>query len=454
MKNKPRFFRFPNNNAVLRQKWIAACRRKNADGSRWNPTGRNIYLCAKHFITGKAMKRLVDQDHPDSVPSIFKFNPTNEEINRQKIARYNSAKEREQAKVKQTKEKKLAVKENRKKKQQQKLGLDMNVPCEAVPSTSNIATRGVRCQSTTTTTEVQTQTCSLVLEFDYVNEINSLRKERNDATEKLKITKILCYEKFKDNKSKFKYYTGIEKEVFDKVFNNLEQSLPTNQKFAMPFKDQFFMTLTKLRLNVQFENLADQFGSTKSTVHAIFWKWIDLLFIKLSFLIHWPDHDASIKTQYFPRLTGIIDCSEIFIERPTHLKARSQVYSNYKKHSTIKFLIACTCTPHGSISFLSNVWGGRVSDGEIVRKSGFLDSKFHHYGDQILADRGFTLADEFATKCGVERLIPSFTKGRKQLPAREVEVTRQIASIRIHIQRVIGLMKNRLQFLMAPYQLQ
>ncbi|XP_033110995.1 52 kDa repressor of the inhibitor of the protein kinase-like [Anneissia japonica] len=122
MKNKPRFFRFPNNNAVLRQKWIAACRRKNADGSKWNPTGRNVYLCTKHFITGKAMKRLVEQDHPDSVPSIFKFNPTNEEMNRQKITRYNSAKEREQTKVKQTKGKRLAVRENRKKKQQQKLG--------------------------------------------------------------------------------------------------------------------------------------------------------------------------------------------------------------------------------------------------------------------------------------------------------------------------------------------
>ncbi|XP_033110985.1 52 kDa repressor of the inhibitor of the protein kinase-like [Anneissia japonica] len=115
MKNKQRFFRFPNNNAVLRQKWIAACRRKNADGSRWNPTGRNVYLCTKYFITDKAMKRLVEQDHPDSVPSIFKFNPTNEEIYRHKIARYNSAKEREQAKVKRTKEKNWQLKRTRRK---------------------------------------------------------------------------------------------------------------------------------------------------------------------------------------------------------------------------------------------------------------------------------------------------------------------------------------------------
>ena len=37
----------------IRAKWIAACKRKNADGSPWNPKSKNIYLCGKHFITGK-----------------------------------------------------------------------------------------------------------------------------------------------------------------------------------------------------------------------------------------------------------------------------------------------------------------------------------------------------------------------------------------------------------------
>ena len=60
----------------------------------------------------------------------------------------------------------------------------------------------------------------------------------------------------------------------------------------------------------------------------------------------------------------------------------------------------------------------------------------HYPGDQILADRGFTLTDEFAAKCGVELVIASFTKGKNQLSAKEVETTRQIATIRIHIERV------------------
>ena len=163
------------------------------------------------------------------------------------------------------------------------------------------------------------------------------------------------------------------------------------------------MTLVKLRLSIHFENLADQFHSRKSTLHSIFWTRIDLLYSKLSFLIRWPDHDASHRTlpnvfrQYFPKLTGIIDCTEIFIDRPKSLRAWAYVYSNYGKHSTVKFLLACT--PPGSVSFVSKAWGGRVSDIELVKNSGFISSRLHSPGDKILADRGFTLNDEFGAVC-------------------------------------------------------
>ena len=287
-------------------------------------------------------------------------------------------------------------------------------------------------------------------------ELTSLRSERNDAISELNGLKarFLTYNGLRDQPEKFIYYTGIDVEAFDAVFHLCEGSLPKNSKYRMNFKDQLLMTLVKLRLNAHFENLADQFQSRRSSLHSIFWKWIDFLYSKLSFLVRWPDHDASLRTlphvfrQYFPRLTGIVDCTEIFIDRPKNLRARGQVYSNYKKHSTVKFLVACT--PLGAVSFVSKAWGGRVSDVEIVKNSGFISSNLHFPGDQILADRGFTLKDDFAAGCGVELIIPSFTKGKKQLTAKEVETTRQIASIRIHIERVIGLIKNRYLILNGP----
>ena len=82
----------------------------------------------------------------------------------------------------------------------------------------------------------------------------------------------------------------------------------------------------------------------------------------------------------------------------------------YKKHNTLKVLVAVT--PTGSISFLSRAWGGKISDKDIVQQSGILDKLMH--GDQVLADRGFVNEEDFAVR-GATLVIPSFTKGRKQL---------------------------------------
>ena len=157
------------------------------------------------------------------------------------------------------------------------------------------------------------------------------------------------------------------------------------------------------------------------------------MYVKLKFLIKSVDHDASMQILpkvfrlYFPKLSAMIDCAETFIDRwyIKAYKARTQVYSNYKKHATVKFLSACT--PPGSISFISKEWGGCDSDIDTVKDSGLIIPNLPHHGDQILADRCFTLQDEFTAGCGVELIIPSSTKEKRELSAKEVEVSRQIA---------------------------
>ena len=84
---------------------------------------------------------------------------------------------------------------------------------------------------------------------------------------------------------------------------------------------------------------------------------------------------------------------------------------------------------------------------KIVRASDFISAKYHHPGDQILADRGFLLHEDFATRCSAILLTPAFTKGKKQMSAQDVETSRLISSVRIHIERVIGLLKNRFTIL-------
>ena len=111
--------------------------------------------------------------------------------------------------------------------------------------------------------------------------------------------------------------------------------------------------------------------------------------------------------------------------------------SNYKNNNTVKYLVACT--PAGAVSFISDGWGGRVSDKEITIKCGILN--LIERGDQVLADRGFTIEQEVATRGGILE-IPSFTKGKSQLSAEDVDESRKIANVRIHIERVIGRLRK------------
>lgn len=132
---------------------------------------------------------------------------------------------------------------------------------------------------------------------------------------------------------------------------------------------------------------------------------------------------------------AIIDGSEIFIETPSDLQMQSSTWSQYKHHNTAKCLVACT--PNGSISYISPVYVGSISDVDLTHHSGFLQVLADKPGVSIMADRGFTVK-EMLKKLNIELNIPPFLQGRYQLPSEEVQKGRKIASLRIHVERAIG----------------
>ena len=111
-----------------------------------------------------------------------------------------------------------------------------------------------------------------------------------------------------------------------------------------------------------------------------------------------------------------------------------------------KYVYLISITPQGTVSFISNGWGGRVSDKHIVENSGYL--RHILLGDVILADRGFDVADIIALRQATLN-IPACTRGCDQLPAKDVEDTHKLANVRIHVERVIGSIRQRFQILSA-----
>ena len=96
-------------------------------------------------------------------------------------------------------------------------------------------------------------------------------------------------------------------------------------------------------------------------------------------------------------------------------------------------------TPQGIISYISNGWGGRVSDKYIVENSGYLRHLVP--GDVVLADRGFDVTDSLAL-FGATLSIPAFTRSHDQLSAEDIEATRKLANVKNHVERVIGAVRQ------------
>ena len=187
-----------------------------------------------------------------------------------------------------------------------------------------------------------------------------------------------------------KFYTGIpDWKVLSALVKFIQLAFPKMPNSHLTVFNHVVMFLMKVRLNLFDEDLACRYSIHQTSVSRTFHKVLDVSYARLSFLVKWPERDVQRETlplsfrRFFKKCCVIIDCSEIFIEQPSDLLARAQVWSHYKHRSTLKFLIGIT--PQGTISYVSRCVGGRMSDKkEIVEKSSLI----HHLlpGDLIIAD--------------------------------------------------------------------
>ncbi|XP_070575355.1 uncharacterized protein [Ptychodera flava] len=274
-----------------------------------------------------------------------------------------------------------------------------------------------------------------------------------------------CVDNFKDDDA-IQFYTGFQNYAsFYAFFHYLEPKAKKLQywkgerqmKASMPYQDhskskpgpkrklslldEFFMVLVRCKVGLFVKDLADRFGISPSAVSKIFTTWIIFLSHELLLLFPFPSQFSVRKNipdayELYPTTRVIIDCTEFFIEVPSSMLAQSQTWSSYKHHNTWKVLVGIS--PNGQVIFVSDLWGGRVSDYRITRDCGILEKLDE--GDNIMADRGFEIRDILPP--GITLNIPPFKGDRAQLSSKEVSDTINIASVRIHVERAIGRIKN------------
>ena len=170
--------------------------------------------------------------------------------------------------------------------------------------------------------------------------------------------------------------------------------------------------------------------------------WLDFIFHKFKEIPIWPSRHAVYHfmpdcfRSLYTQTRCVIDATELFIETPSNPSAQQLTFSNYKNHNTLKALVGIT--PSGAVCFVSDLYGGNISDKKLTVESDIL--KLFECGDSIMADRGFNIEDILPPRVCLN--IPPRINKSGQLTDNERAVTRRIASVRIHVERAIKRIKN------------
>ena len=162
---------------------------------------------------------------------------------------------------------------------------------------------------------------------------------------------------------------------------------------ALSDADELFLTLSRLGLNLLEDYLHFRYDISVTSVSEIFLTWMDRLDCCLNALDQIPRLKQGLRQLlpesfkgHFEDIDLIIDCTEIFTEKPSDPIAQSETWSEYKEHNTGK--VQVDLSPVGFLRFVSDVYPGSISDDDIkIGKRGILS--LARGGKRWLADKGW-----------------------------------------------------------------
>ena len=207
-------------------------------------------------------------------------------------------------------------------------------------------------------------------------------------------------------------------------------------------KDEFLLTMMKIRLGLIDTDISKRFGISVSTVSRIFNSYVKSTAAVLKSLVFIPELGSLLATappcfRKVKNLHSIIDATEIFLQTPKDLVAQRTTWSDYKHHNTAKILIAVSA--NSKIIFTSKAYGGRVSDKQLTLDCGYLDKVDAH--SELMVDKGFNIGEECATRF-IHIHKPPGRRGESQMLISDVRKTEKVANLRILVEQVIRKLKT------------
>jgi len=155
---------------------------------------------------------------------------------------------------------------------------------------------------------------------------------------------ITFYTDFPNYETLMSFYHYVEPKLQKLQYWKGEKHLKANQQYQekdknkpcpsrkLSYLDEFLLVLMRLKAGLFVQDLPDRFGISTSLVSRICITWINLLYLELNDMFPFPSQELVRKNMprefaEYPTTRIILDCSEIFIQRPSAMFAQSETWS-------------------------------------------------------------------------------------------------------------------------------
>ncbi|CAN8000472.1 unnamed protein product [Ixodes hexagonus] len=482
-----RFYRLPSKpyEKERRERWIAAIRRANPDGSQWMPNN-NTRICSYHFV-GNATSNVMM--HPAYVPTIFPSRYRQAGASPEvRLARHNRWRQRLAAKnqcqssndtpvtngLKAPKGLTAKVKEERmdeaaeatssapetqepmsrtpepmsqmqesisQTREPEPVDGRTNVQCtpdlEFITGDVNYATPAPRpvCvdQSTQATPPASPQRAVCV---DQSAQAEPSTKSESSGSDR-RTCWFAGYQTIKDSPDVLHDMCGVSPHAFQV----LRLALP-QQRFRfsdITIEDKLVVALMRLRLGITFSSLGALFAMHPSTASRTFLGILDALNEATRDWIAPPSERPPLSSfpewvkQACPDCRYITHFLEVRTEAPPTTEQRRAMSSKLVKNHTLKFLLAFA--PNGDICFVSKGFGGRTTEASVIADSGFLD--LVDAGDIIVSHDGFLRVDAAPDGTKFVALESAPTTGKTKRTENEEDQSYGSLQVREHVKRMV-----------------
>ncbi|XP_054718674.1 uncharacterized protein LOC129228065 [Uloborus diversus] len=241
-------------------------------------------------------------------------------------------------------------------------------------------------------------------------------------------------------------YTGLPNaKMFYSLVNyckrfDIEYFFDSHPVTSIAFQDQIFITLQILRKNYSFRDFSIRYSVHQDVIKNIFYTFLHIFheaLYKFIILKNIPDLDKIQKmcpSDVFSDCRFLVDCIEVNIENPEHMKIKRKTPIFYIQEQPFKGLIAVA--PNGALCFASNLYPKEMHDKEVIKCSGLLE--LLQQKDLIIAHRAHSIHNLLPK--GVSVNIPPFLLNVVHSVG-EIKYTRTIERASVHVQRSVERIK-------------